>query len=170
MQFIWKFDVGIGKTVKEKVCVHTSRDIRSIASQLVNMWIEVFRKEKATNGGLKLLRDMSNVDSSKAKAKSLGSRKPPIHVQHYAAGRVNANSKKQTVKHVKLETTTGSKPDAQLSGSQVLNITSGNKFVETEPVELSKEEKAALAAAEAARAAAAAAAEVCYLFPCNTFF
>ncbi|XP_057533857.1 lysine-specific histone demethylase 1 homolog 3 [Amaranthus tricolor] len=150
---------GIGKTVKEKVCVHTSRDIRSIASQLVNMWIEVFRKEKATNGGLKLLRDMSNVDSSKAKAKNLGSRKPPIHVQHCTAARFNANSKKLTVKHVKLETTIGSKPDAQPSASQVLNIASGNKFVETELVELSEEEKAALAAAEAARAAAAAAAE-----------
>ncbi|XP_056683808.1 lysine-specific histone demethylase 1 homolog 3-like [Spinacia oleracea] len=54
------FDLGIGKTVKEKVCVHTSRGIRSIASQLVNMWIEVFRKEKTTNGGLKLLRHMKN--------------------------------------------------------------------------------------------------------------
>eukprot|EP00252_Welwitschia_mirabilis_P019240 TRINITY_DN4398_c0_g3_i1.p1 TRINITY_DN4398_c0_g3~~TRINITY_DN4398_c0_g3_i1.p1 ORF type:complete len:498 (+),score=120.94 TRINITY_DN4398_c0_g3_i1:1-1494(+) len=46
---------GIGKTVKEKVCVHTSRDIRAIASQLVSMWIEVFRREKA-NGGWKLLK------------------------------------------------------------------------------------------------------------------
>nr|KYP46581.1 Lysine-specific histone demethylase 1 isogeny 1 [Cajanus cajan] len=43
---------GMGKTVKEKVCVHTSRDIRAIASQLVNVWLEVFRKEKASNGGL----------------------------------------------------------------------------------------------------------------------
>ncbi|KAJ3682068.1 hypothetical protein LUZ60_014641 [Juncus effusus] len=39
---------GIGRTVKEKVCMHTSRDIRAIASQLVKVWIEVFRREKAS--------------------------------------------------------------------------------------------------------------------------
>jgi lysine-specific histone demethylase 1 len=37
----------VGKTVKEKVCVHTSRDIRAVAGQLVKLWIEVFRREKA---------------------------------------------------------------------------------------------------------------------------
>uniref|UniRef100_A0A803LVA8 SWIRM domain-containing protein n=1 Tax=Chenopodium quinoa TaxID=63459 RepID=A0A803LVA8_CHEQI len=113
---------GIGKTVKEKVCVHTSRDIRSIASQLVHMWIEVFRKEKATNGGLKLLRHMTNADSSKAKGKDPGSRKPPIHMQHYAAGnKVNSSSKKLAVKQVKSENATGSKMDAWSSASQISN-------------------------------------------------
>lgn len=33
--------------MKEKVCVHTSRDIRAVAGQLVKLWIEVFRREKA---------------------------------------------------------------------------------------------------------------------------
>ncbi|CAH8388495.1 unnamed protein product [Eruca vesicaria subsp. sativa] len=46
---------GIGKTVKEKVCAHTSRDIRAIASQLVNVWLELYRKEKA-NREMKSLR------------------------------------------------------------------------------------------------------------------
>ena len=32
--------------MKEKVCVHTSRDIRAIASQLVSVWVEVFREKK----------------------------------------------------------------------------------------------------------------------------
>lgn len=38
---------GVGKTVKEKVWMHTSRDIRGVAGQLVKLWIEVFRREKA---------------------------------------------------------------------------------------------------------------------------
>nr|XP_017257656.1 PREDICTED: lysine-specific histone demethylase 1 homolog 3-like [Daucus carota subsp. sativus] len=67
---------GIGKTVKEKVCLHTSRDIRAVASQLVNVWIEVFRKQKASNGGLKLMRQSNAMESSKSKY-SLGSGKPP---------------------------------------------------------------------------------------------
>lgn len=137
---------GIGKTVKEKVCVHTSRDIRGIASQLVNMWIEVFRKEKASNGGLKLLRHMPNVDSSKAKGKDLSSRKPPIRVQHGATGnKANLSSKKLTKKQVKLETAIGSKAD--------------DKVEDDDNVPLSEEERAAVAAAEAAHAAAVAAAE-----------
>ena len=37
----------MGKTVKEKVWMHTSRDIRGVAGQLVKLWIEVFRREKA---------------------------------------------------------------------------------------------------------------------------
>ncbi|XWS14499.1 hypothetical protein CRYUN_Cryun35bG0014800 [Craigia yunnanensis] len=61
---------GIGKTVKEKVCVHTSRDIRAIASQLVNVWLEVFRKAKA---------------SSKRKfLKDPASGKPPLRSHHGA--------------------------------------------------------------------------------------
>ncbi|XP_019103756.2 lysine-specific histone demethylase 1 homolog 3 [Beta vulgaris subsp. vulgaris] len=151
---------GIGKTVKEKVCVHTSRDIRSIASQLVNMWIEVFRKEKATNGGLKLLRHMSSADSSKVKGKDPGSRRPPIHVQHCAVGnKVNSSSKKLAVKHVKAETLIGSKTDGRSSASQVSNAAPDSKLEVAENIPLSEEEQAALAAAEAARAAAAAAAQ-----------
>lgn len=60
---------GIGRTIKEKVCVHTSRDIRAIASQLVSMWIEVFRKEKAANGRLKLLRQTAASEQSKFRSK-----------------------------------------------------------------------------------------------------
>ena len=146
--------VGVGKTVKEKVCVHTSRDIRSIASQLVNMWIEVFRKEKATNGGLKLLRHMTNADSSKAKGKDPGSKKPPIRVQQCSTGnKSNLSSKKLNVKQVKPETVVGSKTES--------------KVEEVDDVPLTEEERAALAAAEAAHAAALAAAEVCLHLPYN---
>ncbi|EFJ34490.1 hypothetical protein SELMODRAFT_405878 [Selaginella moellendorffii] len=38
---------GIGRTIKEKVCQHTSRDIRALAGQLVAMWCEFYRREKA---------------------------------------------------------------------------------------------------------------------------
>ncbi|XP_024369028.2 lysine-specific histone demethylase 1 homolog 3 [Physcomitrium patens] len=46
---------GVGKTVKEKVWMHTSRDIRAVASQLVKLWVEVFRREKA-QGTIKSIR------------------------------------------------------------------------------------------------------------------
>ncbi|VAI63439.1 unnamed protein product [Triticum turgidum subsp. durum] len=75
---------GIGRTVKEKVCVHTSRDIRAIARQLVSMWIEVFRKEKASNGALKMLRRLPSVESSKTKSKDLHSGMRTSHVTNEA--------------------------------------------------------------------------------------
>lgn len=168
--------VGIGKTVKEKVCVHTSRDIRAIASQLVNVWIEVFRKEKASNGGLKLLKQTTASNSAKGKSfKDLASGKPPIRMHHGAldfkgSSQVSASArshspssasiKKDNGKPVKLESMTNSKPDGNQSRSPG---SVGRMDVEGEEGNnlMSEEEKVAFAAAEAARAAALAAAEVC---------
>ncbi|ESQ55820.1 hypothetical protein EUTSA_v10024204mg [Eutrema salsugineum] len=59
---------GIGKTVKEKVCAHTSRDIRAIASQLVNVWLELYRKEKA-NSEMKSLRQTNTTNISRIRRK-----------------------------------------------------------------------------------------------------
>ncbi|XP_010530295.1 PREDICTED: lysine-specific histone demethylase 1 homolog 3 [Tarenaya hassleriana] len=59
---------GVGKTVKEKVCAHTSRDIRAIASQLVNVWLELFRKDKA-NGRLKPSRQTNTATLSRRKGR-----------------------------------------------------------------------------------------------------
>lgn len=59
---------GIGKTVKEKVCAHTSRDIRAIASQLVNVWLELYRKEKA-NREMKTLRRTNPTNISRIRRK-----------------------------------------------------------------------------------------------------
>ncbi|XAR61684.1 N(1)-acetylpolyamine oxidase [Bertholletia excelsa] len=159
---------GIGKTVKEKVCVHTSRDIRAIASQLVNMWIEVFRKEKASNGGLKLLRQSAAGDS--LKSKSLVSGKPPIRMHHAlpdnkgssqppAAAKNNlppSANVKRISKTVKLETP---KLEAKSSMSQSSVGREDAKGEEDYNYMMSEEEQAAYAAAEAARAAALAAAE-----------
>lgn len=134
---------GIGKTVKEKVCVHTSRDIRAIASQLVSVWVELFRKEKASRG-LKLLRQ-STLDS---KSKSLVvSGKPPLRL-----------STKQLIDEpVQPGSRINPKSEVQLSNS---NGSSRNVMEEeNHEVLLSEEEKAAFAAAEAARAAAIAAAK-----------
>lgn len=165
---------GIGKTVKEKVCVHTSRDIRAIASQLVNVWIEVFRKEKASNGGLKLLKQTTASNSAKGKSfKDLASGKPPIRMHHGAldfkgSSQVSASArshspssasiKKDNGKPVKLESMTNSKPDGNQSRSPG---SVGRMDVEGEEGNnlMSEEEKVAFAAAEAARAAALAAAE-----------
>lgn len=163
--------------MKEKVCVHTSRDIRAIASQLVNVWLEVFRKEKASNGGLKL-RQGSAVDSARRKSlKDPLIGKPPLHTHHGAlenkgslqvfasAGshlHLNANVKTVSGRAVKLEAANDSK----------LEFTSRSQgptdALDTEPEDsntaISEEERAAFAAAEAARAAALAAAEVCFSF------
>ncbi|GMI78551.1 LSD1-like 3 [Hibiscus trionum] len=123
---------GIGKTVKEKICVHTSRDIRAIASQLVNVWLEVFRKAKA---------------SSKRKSlKDQASGKPPLHSRYgasenkallqdtFSAGNQHPFSMNENGKSVDME---------------VEGVNRG----------MSEEEQAAFAAEAAARAAAKAAAE-----------
>lgn len=160
---------GIGRTVKEKVCVHTSRDIRAIASQLVNMWIEVFRKEKASNGGLKLVRQSSVADSLKSKC--LASGKPPLRMHHgppenKESSQISAfpgshlprgaNLKRE---NVKLETRTDSKLEVKLSRSQGSVGRDNAKGEEGHYFLMSEEEQAAFAAAEKARAAALAAAE-----------
>jgi hypothetical protein len=67
--------------VKEKVCVHTSRDIRAVAGQLVKLWIEVFRKEKATHGLIKPTKKPAssspNATVGTAKASSRDNQKTP---------------------------------------------------------------------------------------------
>ncbi|GFZ10402.1 LSD1-like 3 [Actinidia rufa] len=164
---------GIGKTVKEKVCVHTSRDIRAIASQLVNVWIEVFRKEKASNGGLKLLKQSSTSDSLKSKA--LASTKPPLRVHHglpdnkgssqifASAGShlpPSGNVKRVNAKSVKLDRGPDSKLEVNKSSTCQGSIgIEDAKGKEEHNLEMSEAEQAAFAAAEAARAAALAAAE-----------
>ncbi|XP_057469849.1 lysine-specific histone demethylase 1 homolog 3-like [Actinidia eriantha] len=164
---------GIGKTVKEKVCVHTSRDIRAIASQLVNVWIEVFRKEKASNGGLKLLKQSSTSDSLKSKA--LASTKLPLRVHHglpdnkgssqifASAGShlpPSGNVKRVNAKSVKLERRPDSKLEVNKSSTCLGFIgIEDAKGKEEHNLEMSEAEQAAFAAAEAARAAALAAAE-----------
>ncbi|KAK1422263.1 hypothetical protein QVD17_25253 [Tagetes erecta] len=145
---------GIGKTVKEKVCVHTSRDIRAIASQLVSVWVEIFRKEKASNGGLKLLRQSSAADASKSKS-HLASGKPPLRAHHASSDNkavkgvpVNAHNRKAVTKPE-------NKPFNSQGSAGKQNCTEEDN----KDVPLSEEEQAAIDAAEAARAAALAAAE-----------
>ncbi|KAL3372199.1 hypothetical protein AABB24_008644 [Solanum stoloniferum] len=160
---------GIGKTVKEKVCVHTSRDIRAVASQLVNVWIELFRKEKAANGGLKLLRQSTATDTSKSKHIAAPG-KPPIRNHPSAvdgkrsskvsssAGNhlaVSVNNKKLNVR----QATLGTIPVVEPSTSQASVGRQNDTTEERQNFPMSEEEKAAFAAAEAARLAALAAAE-----------
>ncbi|KAI9200493.1 hypothetical protein LWI28_008966 [Acer negundo] len=141
---------GIGKTVKEKVCVHTSRDIRAIASQLVSVWLEVFRKEKASSGGLKSSRQSTGVDYSKRKPlKDPAYGKPPLHSYGGLENKGTAGShlpslaniKKENGKPVKLETMSHSFM-GRLAKAEDPNFA------------MSEEEKVAFAAAEAARVAA----------------
>ncbi|XP_051191950.1 lysine-specific histone demethylase 1 homolog 3 [Lolium perenne] len=157
---------GIGRTVKEKVCVHTSRDIRAIARQLVSMWIEVFRKEKASNGGLKMLRRMPSVESNKTRSKGLQSGMPTSHLSNEAGARrvrsagshsPHKTSKKPDNKALKLESIMATRSDGS-------SIRSQKQHHDVEPkvdhgMVMSEEEAAAFAAAEAARAAAIAAAQ-----------
>lgn len=129
--------------MKEKVCNHTSRDIRAIASQLVNVWIDIFRKEKATNGGSKLLKQVTVSDMSRHKVRDLSS-------GSHSPSRVNsrkANSKINKLEEIN-SAHTGKHHQAMES--------------KMEDSTMSEEEKAAIAAAEAARAAALAAAKVCH--------
>ncbi|XWS25862.1 hypothetical protein CRYUN_Cryun27aG0103800 [Craigia yunnanensis] len=123
---------GIGKTVKEKVCVHTSRDIRAIASQLVNVWLEVFRKAKA---------------SSKRKSlKDPASGKPPLH------SHLGAFENKRSL-HDPFSAGTQHPFNVKENGKSI------DMEVEAINLGMSEEEQAAFAAEAAARAAAKAAAE-----------
>lgn len=150
---------GIGKTVKEKVCVHTSRDIRAIASQLVSLWVELFRKEKASNGGLKLLRQSSAADTSKSKVHpALG--KPPLRAHH----NISENRGVKGGVSVNLHNRKGNgaavtKPENKPSSSQGSAGRQNCKEEDNTDLPMSEEEQAAFDAAEAARAAALAAAE-----------
>ncbi|KAA0065180.1 lysine-specific histone demethylase 1-like protein 3 [Cucumis melo var. makuwa] len=126
---------GIGKTVKEKVCVHTSRDIRAIASQLVSIWLEVFRKEKAANGGLKLSKSVSAVELLKRKSnKDSSSGKPPLHANNSTLDsrgnlltaasatmplQSDVNMKNDNSKQLKFELENSSKSDISSSRSRV---------------------------------------------------
>ncbi|KAI3959163.1 hypothetical protein MKX01_023839 [Papaver californicum] len=151
---------GIGKTVKEKVCVHTSRDIRAVASQLVSVWIEVFRKEKTANGRLKLIRQTAASDSLKAK---LSKDTPSGKLLRMTRGSTSpgdispsdVNNKKANSKIVKLD---DSKSEVNSLLSQGTAVSLDFK-VEDDIVLMSEEEQAVFAAAEAARAAALAAAQ-----------
>lgn len=166
---------GIGRTVKEKVCVHTSRDIRAIARQLVSVWIEVFRREKASNGGLKLLRRIPSIELSKTKSKDLQQGKPTLHVSNetldnnkvvsqrqrtrFASSQSPPNTnKKYENKEIKLETVAATMSDGKLVSQKQQH---GVEHKVDCGIPMSEEEAAAFAAAEAARAAAIAAAQVC---------
>ncbi|XP_023002185.1 lysine-specific histone demethylase 1 homolog 3-like [Cucurbita maxima] len=161
---------GIGKTVKEKVCVHTSRDIRAIASQLVSIWLEVFRKEKAAHGGLKLSKSVSTVESLKRKSNKDSSGRPPLHANNStldSRGNLqtstihlpsDVNTKNDNSKQLKLEMENSSKSDISSSRSRG-SLGKQDAEMEDNNIAMTEEEEAAFAAAEAARAAALAAAK-----------
>ncbi|XP_058785437.1 lysine-specific histone demethylase 1 homolog 3-like isoform X2 [Vicia villosa] len=162
---------GIGKTVKEKVCVHTSRDIRAIASQLVSVWLEVFRKEKASSGGRKLSRQANAGDISKRKSiNDPASGKPPLSMHHSTfedkgsilTPAINSASivqmKKSHGKQGNQQAANDLRRDISSSKSQGSTGTIDTEMKDTHCA-MSEEEKTAIAAAEAARAKALAAAE-----------
>lgn len=151
--------------------MHTSRDIRAIASQLVSVWIEVFRKEKATNGGLKLLRQTTASESSKVRSKEPMSGKPPLRMANEAldskvslqvlsSARTHSpstpNNKKFDSRMAKLEPIMDANSEVNSSHSQ--RVIQESKLEDN--VVMSEEEAAAFAAAEAAHSAALKAAEV----------
>lgn len=141
---------GIGKTVKEKVCVHSSRDIRAIASQLVSVWIEIFRKKKASK-----LRQRTGADCFKSRS-SQAPGKPPLRTNHIAAenrGNPKILSSRDHFASSSYVTrpTVEAKPSSSEGSAGRQNATGeGTK---------EKEEKAAFDAKEASLAAALAAAK-----------
>ncbi|XP_042389302.1 lysine-specific histone demethylase 1 homolog 3-like isoform X1 [Zingiber officinale] len=154
---------GIGRTIKEKVCVHTSRDIRSVASQLVKMWVEVFRKEKAVNG-LKLLRQATGLELSKVRSKdgkshlraSTETSETRCNLQVRSSSGSHspskANNRKTEVAATKLESSMSLKSDVKSLHFQRM-AAAKNSLV------ISEEEAATFAAIESARAAALKAAK-----------
>lgn len=147
---------GIGRTVKEKVVVHTSRDIRAVASQLVTLWVETFRKEKAARGIAKPLwqspcRSKRNIMVSKVKAKDKVSR-ADISAN---VCRHQASEKESTSQGCSYMESIA----AEVERKDSIAICSYTAHQEQVFNPISDSEAAALAAAEAAQAAANAAAK-----------
>ncbi|XP_074575155.1 lysine-specific histone demethylase 1 homolog 3-like [Curcuma longa] len=154
---------GIGRTIKEKVCVHTSRDIRSVASQLVKMWVEVFRKEKAING-LKLLRQATGLELSKVRSKdgkshlraSTDTSETRCNMQVRSSSGSHspskANNRKTDVAATKVESSMSLKSDVKSLHFQRMEATKNS-------LAISEEEAVTFAAIESARAAALKAAK-----------
>ncbi|CAA6655898.1 unnamed protein product [Spirodela intermedia] len=151
---------GVGRTIKEKVCVHTSRDIRAIASQLVNVWIEVFREKKAGIGGMKFLTQSGSSDAPKLRSRDMSTVRQSQALNGEALdgrGCLNvrsATSSPSRFNHKKGDFS-GTAKDEILTDKKIeANSTSHSS---TQGMD-SKEEKKSktLAAAEAARAAKAA--------------
>ncbi|KAK4390756.1 Lysine-specific histone demethylase 13 [Sesamum angolense] len=131
---------GVGKTVKEKVCVHTSRDIRAIASQLSKSPLVSGKPPLRTH----------HVDSK-------GS--PKVSASAANQFPSNASTKKVINEPVKSDTRIHPQSDIQLSNSHGSLGCSNAGEEDNDEIPMSEEEKAAFAAAEAARAAAIAAAK-----------
>ncbi|MCO5548955.1 hypothetical protein L7F22_002419 [Adiantum nelumboides] len=160
---------GIGRTVKEKVVVHTSRDIRAVASQLVKLWVDTFRKEKAAGKIARPLQQSpspmgfkSTLTLSKVNIRNLKSVIIPLvsrdKVLHPAvvsdASRQQVSEKESTYQSSSTELRT---VESEKDKSMTHFSNSSRRELVYSPI--SNSEAAALAAAEAAVAAANAAAK-----------
>ena len=111
------------------------------------MWLEVFRKEEASNGGLKISRQATTVDFLKRKPiKDSALGKPPLHANHGAS----ENRRNIQVSAITLKPETNSLKSQGSTSSLHVEVDDNNAMTE--------EEKAAIAAAKAARTAV----EVCF--------
>lgn len=153
--------------MKEKVWVHTSRDIRAIAGQLVKMWIELYNKEKATFGTPKL-RKKQHRDTGSTKTEQQD-------MKRLSSSSANNTVDASAVSETKLVFANVGIPLSQSKEEvvvrKVTHLEAGSQLGRAEDAEvkersLSEMEAAALAAAEAAQAAARAAAEVSYIPSC----
>ncbi|KAI5071998.1 hypothetical protein GOP47_0012104 [Adiantum capillus-veneris] len=158
---------GIGRTVKEKVVVHTSRDIRAVASQLVKLWVDTFRKEKAAGKiarplqqsptGFRNTLTMSKVmhRNMKSGTSPMVSRDKVLHPAVVSDGsRQQVSEKESTYQSYSTELR-----DAEVEKEKSTAICSNSSWRELVYNPISDSEAAALAAAEAAVAAANAAAK-----------
>lgn len=157
---------GIGWTVKEKVLMHASRDIRAAARQLVKMWMKAFCEEKTTHA----LAKTSQQSVSHRKARVLQKKK--VKERKVSSVKAGASSRdnfscalvsggdclqpipeKRTQPsgcfHTEKETTEGIKKEEDVGNERL-----GQALELSGPV--SHLETAALAAAKAANAAAKA--------------
>jgi hypothetical protein len=145
--------------VKEKVIVHTSRDIRAIANQLVKLWVETFRREKAAGALSKSLHQSSGLKSAqkmakpKAGPKSETEAKDRTSASTIALGHPNSGKENSLLASIaESDTTDQAKKDCVTGYSDLV-------------IPISDSEAAALAAAEAAQAAAEAAVKVRIVSP-----
>ena len=143
--------------------VHTSRDIRAVASQLVKLWVETFRKEKAAgvltkplSSGFKAARKMAKMKAGLKLETETRDRTLTLAASGGAPG--HPNSEKENFQ-------LGSNAPDSADTEKKDSMTVCEDMSQKEHVPISDSEAAALAAAEAAQAAADAAVKVRMISP-----
>ena len=145
--------------------MHTSRDIRAVASQLVKLWVETFRKEKAAGVLTKPLHQSSGFKAARKMAKMKAGLKLETEARDRTLTPAGSSGAPGHPIAEKENFQLGSNAPDSADTEKKDSVTVCSDISQREHVPISDSEAAALAAAEAAQAAADAAVKVRIISP-----